>query len=286
MPGRVHLWCFVSIFFLHLSCSKDFNPDFKDEPEQLVVFAEWDVLKGLTAHLSKTASTKNKVYVNDLKISDGEVFLKDSNTNITIKIPHKSDGTYFLKTSPILNHTYSLEVRRNDLRAYSKNIEVPHLPNDLQLKRTLTERDTTTNRLLNMQYELSFTAANTDQYYEIIEFKNQIQLGSLVPNNFFCKTNKINLINTICSQGQHLQLNFGNEYLSLLYIKGYEPHHGSYFTNVSTVSESYYKYLLSILEPEPIEKLFLHPTQTYTNIEGGFGVFYIRNGIVDTISID
>lgn len=269
-----------------LSCVKEYAPEFKDERQKLVLFAELDVQNGLKVFVSKTASTKNKVFTDTLKVTDAQVFVVDSVSNTRILIPHDSGGVYFAKPIFYPDHFYKIEAFWKQHIASSEYLGIPLLPNDIKVVRTIEERDHVTNRLTNLQYLLTFTANINEQFFDFSFYKNSKLEYNLSLEDYFCKNIKTKLINSICNSGMGIKWKLGNSAINLLYNKKGEPHKGNFYVYMSTVSDSYYKYLLSTVEPEPVERLFLPPNQTYTNMRQGLGLFYIRNSIIDTISID
>lgn len=284
MLGKIYL--FIFLLFLWSACTKDFNPIFSDVPEKLVVFAELDIQNGMKVHLSRTTSTKSPVFTNTLHITDGKVFLIDSISGERINIPHDSNGIYFLKHKIEIKNKYCVEAQYNDKIVKSNWLEIPVFVENSILTRTLIERDVATNRLFKIKYQFEFTAPNFTQYFDFPMYKNKINVVTLPPENYFCKNNLTSVLNTSCDLAKKITWEFGGESLELLYTRYYEPHKGFYYFYISLVSESYYKYLLSIATPKPVEKLFLQPSQSFSNINEGLGIFYIRNSMIDTLSID
>ncbi len=298
MSGNSYL--FTLILFLGLSnfsCRIDFQLDPNEQDEQLVIFGKWSN-NLLEVSLSRTSSSYLILSPDSLRINDGELYLIDSTSRTQFRLQHLSNGIYTLDIVPLVGHQYMIKAKWKNSIAFSTLEIMPAIPTNLMIKRSMTVRDPDSKFVLSTKYNLSFIAPLEPAYIQASLSKNKIHFGgSISPLNYKCRDASPLILNTICAAGKEVSWdfefnNFKGYYINYntpdsgkSFLLSYGPDTGYFHLNINIVSLTYFKYLASIQENEPAEKLFLPPNSVYTNIYNGLGIFYIQNQVKDSIRI-
>jgi hypothetical protein len=283
--NRILVGLFVIFFGLRCSKERAYLPD--NLPTLLFVNAQIDPNLGVNILVSRAVSTSDTVYIRDLLVNDATIELINENGN-RINVPFKNDGKYFLDTLGLnieAGKKYKLETRVLGLpNVESEWVTIPEMVSPdtigfaldggfngdnptgkgyLQFK----PRSTPTNYLLRMSgindnlppFRVGFGLEIT-QLCDIY-----LRAGDACFDNtcFGGNTTAKCIINADASR----YLPITNENLS---FKSIEFQFGS-------VSKEYQEYLFSLEQPEEWENGLVEPKPTYTNISGGWGVFFASN---------
>jgi Domain of unknown function (DUF4249) len=284
------------LFFLSLlSCSKEsaFIP--KELPTMLFVRAHIDPLLGVDILVSKAISTGDTIAIRDLLVTNAKVSLIDEQNNLSI-IPHSINGKY-LKDSTglkiLAGKKFQLKVEVTSIgTVLSDWIVIPEL---IKLDTLGFALDGGSNgNSPTASGHLEFKDNNTSNDYYLLRAAAIVEGQTPQYPNWYIH------ISDLCQTSGDYDVCFdetcfGNN--TLYRIEMYsdteifiESMNGNkaikeFYFYFGKVSQSYYDFTSSLNQPEDWDNGFVEPKKTYTNIKGGFGVFFASNTVQRKVKI-
>lgn len=278
------------IFF---SCSVEINPIFEIDQNKVHINAYLNSFEGMMVHVTKLAPTNKPAYTDSLFVNDASVFLIDSLNGERIIIPYFSSGIYKNNTLKVIdNNKYKVEVIYKNKKTTSKYVITPKKPEDFKVIQRIENYHTENSDTgYVIEYKIQFTDPPENQFYtywfnqlnkDIVAKFNIINYNGY---NQYC--NKPGGLDDLCFINSNVEMDL-NVAISKDIRYGLLPYKGLYYFSFGTVSESYVRNKNSVYNSflDDFEKIFLIPSGVYSNIENGYGLFYIQNmQILDTFRI-
>jgi hypothetical protein len=274
---------FVILLFFIVSCDKFIEYQYDVPPDKLVVFARLNPQKGLEVKLTHSIIPNGIHYFDeDINVEDASIILIVNDTGFT-SVPHISSGQYTLDGNVIDIHPgnrYKLRVASPKYGvAESSEVVIPNKSIVTFLKYESDKRNINGDTCINAFFTISNSNTSTNTYYYDIK----------IPFDDYPWVNmKINDIESeICEMIDYSDLHFftdkcmskPTDTLELEIQNIYKGKAIGYFEiNISSISESLYKYAQNAIQPEgKIELAYSEPRLTYMNFDNAYGVFYCEN---------
>jgi len=240
-------------------------------------------------------------------IDDAVVIILDSEGN-NFELTNQGEGIYTSSTEkPQTGKTYSIEVNHDN---YENARSTNKLPGEIIIDNIEWHEEVYVSGDLFRKINVTFQDSQEKDYYlirmsgafweEIIDPLTGLSDSGLVihPIYFFSQNAAVEEINSHSSQSSISfidELFNGDQYtIDLLLYEfyfnnqpGWEVGLESIYISLSKISEEYYLYQKSYQKYQNSSgnTLFSQPTQVYTNIENGLGIFAGYSNSVDTINL-
>ena len=244
--------------------------------------------EGCIVKVSKSSPSIGRFTYEQLKFRDARVFLYENGDSIA-ELKSDTAGIFSLKTfKPKVDAKYKIRATSSSLPNCESEEEVfPSALQNTPVKPILKNNIIFGRPALIFPIILNFDPSKTN--YFISDGKAIFPSG----NFFRVDLSLLNILETISSESACDSYYFGptagystkcyelGDTLSFAYDYTNDKDSTlspiSIILNLSTVSPSFYKYAKVMRQPTGFETAFVEPNTIYTNIKGGYGLFYTIN---------
>jgi hypothetical protein len=287
MPSNFKiLYLFLLFFTCHCTVEKEFIPIYSSPT--LFIRGQIDPNLGVNIFVSKALSTGDTVAIKDLLIKNANISLIDEQNKIS-QIPFVSDGKYFrdstgLKIGTGRKFQIKVEVPEFGI-AISDWIEIPNLIKMDEIDFGLDGGNNGESATASGSFQFKEPKNTSDHYllrmYGVIDGIAPISASCEVRISDLCEIlhrNGDTCFDDTCLGDTELYsgeiyadaesyfpaLDKNKKYKEVVFVFG-------------KANKSYYDFLNSLNQPEEWEKGLSEPKKSFTNIKGGFGIFFASN---------
>ena len=285
---------YLMIILAFSSCSKYLELDLPFEGTKLVVNGVLVADQFVDIRVSKTTPATGPI-TEDLSVQGAQVTLWSGGQPLEI-LEDKGGGVYRSEYKPVAGNSYLVEVYHPDFGQVTSTSQ--QIPFPLQLTEVdfsigavdpLNE-DTNTGAL-----RVGLTDTTLQAYYAIdIQgfshteevFVNAWRLEEAPEVNTSCGFvggNDTFDFSKACFNGDLYQTTFGVETTGWLDGEYVECTH--LLLSVASISEEYYRYLETSVQPEGIDLAFVEPQVVASNVQGGYGIVVAANSKIVRIDL-
>jgi Domain of unknown function (DUF4249) len=286
---------FTIVLFSSCDKTKLFEPNQINEP-RIFVKARLDIDSGIAVYLSKTISGGDTFLLENLKIRNATVILEDVNGNRT-NVPNIGENVHKLDTTGlgiVAGRKFKLEVSALGFPNIESDwVEIPTMA---KVSNVSFAPQSAGSDLARGVIRFEDDAQSEDTYFmKLNGISGSYQPGTMdhtfytlqicdITNQIYADSDV--LIKDDCINGSN-QAEFSVR--SYLYVNIAETQDrlpaDAVLISFGKASPTYYDYIFSLIQPEDIEKGLAEPKPTFTNIKGGFGVFYATNVVVYRVDL-
>jgi hypothetical protein len=287
--NKVYLLIIYSLIFI--KCNKPYAPVFENTDEKLSILANFDNFNGLSILVSKAGAVTKPVLFKDLLIRDARVYLVDSVLNKSWIIPFDPNEEIYRDSSliPMPDHDYKIKVSWGKYSIESRATLMPSIPEITILDKSIIYNSDTFYGGYNFDYSLQINDKDLDRNYissgighRIGEPSRPSGFPDYVENSVICGYDGV-ILPDICFNGKSIKIKMNGSIVKNVSSKDYK---GKYYIFINSISPSFYAYRLSLKEPDPLERYFVHPSITASDYPDAFGYFAILNiNVIDSIIV-
>ncbi len=276
---------YFSFLFIFVSCLKDVSKqyDIQYDGDKIVINGYIDTKEGCVVYVSKSISSSATSTLDKLELNDARVYLiEDGNLIIELesmgKGLFKSDGF-----TPKIDKKYAIKATSNTLKTVESESVV--LPDSAQITNFRMIKDSITFNIKSSIFYFKLIDSQPFQrnYFKIDAVNDSTKTAYNDLLQYFDNLN----INTLeCDFDSDYNSNyfsdkcFDNIYIDAKYIVQY-GRSNTKVTEISFIvaqtSKEYFEYSQSLVQPFNKIRAFIEPQLLYTNIKGGYGIFYAQN---------
>lgn len=283
---------------LTVACSRAVDVDvvIPSEGEQLVANGLLAPERAVSVSVTRTAPVVGPIQ-NDLSVRDATVVLFQENQPVE-KLRHAGDGMYTSPSGfvPQVGQLYHLVIERNDEKLTTNGQTVPAAP-------VVTEVRYQAGAVLPLNDDsraggLSLTLVDTlPQGFYSVDVRG-FRLSEEVAINVWA-LNEIDEVSVACGfVGGNDTFDFSTAcFADNAYRAAYGVETTGWSLNgervdcthlevsVTKISEDYYRYLETSVQPEGIDLAFVEPQVVFSNVPGGYGIVGAAHPITFTIEL-
>jgi len=287
MASSFRILCCVALVLV-FGCKRDERFVPADLVPALFIRGQVDPNIGINVLVTKAISTGDTIPIVDLLIKNAVVILRNETGSIT-QIPSVENGIYTLGNSGLFIETgkrYQLEVQVPDIgTAISNWVEIPQPVQSVSVDFS-ADGGHNGNTPTGSGTIIFSDMANSNDYYLYRMFGQAdgfpaVQAGSGLTVGGLCEILYRNgdaifedacLGNSTSYEGQ-ISADIGQYFTSIRETRPFKTMRITF----GTITKSYYDFLFSLEQPEEWENGLIEPKESYTNFDGGWGVFYASN---------
>lgn len=260
-------------------CTKEKSFDPGDLPDLLHITGYIDPQRGVSVLVTKAVSATDTVFLKSLLINDAQVSLSQE-SGMKMSVGYVAEGKYVLPVSGL--------GRVEKGQKYRIEVSVPGLPtatSDWVIIPDTVRIDSFTYRL---DGKMNGNSPTTEGY---VRLKDDAPSGQ-TKYYYMQKTTEANgpvpLLNFesayVCTDLSALRsYSFTNSCFiqdeGIFHLRGEARNATSATFFIGGASKEHRMYIESLLQPEEWDNALIHPKLTYTNIQGGLGVFYATHTV-------
>ncbi len=297
MHSNLSKFFILSIIGLLCSqCSKEKLFRLENLPPTLYVVGQVDPSIGIDVLVTRTVSTSDTVNIRDLLVKDAKVILVNEN-GARFEIPPISDGKYVRDTSGLSLHAggkYRVEVSAPDLpEVQSLWVIIPEIVLSDTLSFALdggfNGNSPTGKGFLGFMPQGGINTCYLLRMVGVIDGRPQIRANFDIEISQLCEVYQRNgdacFDNTCFGANAPAQCLFKADAAFYFPATSEQENFDKMLMRFGIVGTEYRAYLFSLEQPEEWENGLVEPKPSFSNITGGWGVFFASNTVEKVVAL-
>lgn len=291
----------IGLFYLLLAFQCTIDRDFEPEnlPDVLHIIGSVDPRLGVDVLVTKAVSTADTVLLNSLYINQADVWLADER-GIRTRIQRVSNqGRYQVKPD-------GLEIAVG--KKYRIEVSAPNLPSAISDWVTMPDTVAVDSLHFALDGNMNGSAPVASGYMAIQDLNRAASghyiaklFGKYAHNAFWVPHSFLNIqsyqpcttwsglvsqtFNSTCFQEGKGRFSISADAATYSPAEKKEIPFSAFLFRFGKTSIEFYEYVKVLEQPEEWDNAFINPQPSYTNIKGGWGVFYATNTVERRVAL-